>query len=305
MNKFTEHFALTRLPHMTLLLAFKTVAEQGSFTRAATVLHLSQSAVSQQVLKLEEALGVALFVRSTRTVTLTKAGAGLLSDIGTPFDHLVAAFEKCARQVAPPVLHIEAEPVMSAFWLTPRLKHFTQRFPELRIQQLLTTQRVEFPEQVELAIKWGQAEWPGFDAEYLMSLNYVPMCSPSLLEGTNAIRIPADLARQALLHDRHYGDWESWQVLYPDVELQVRSGHVVSDSHVLAQLAIEGHGVALCAIELNERAVRNGELAIPFPDMIMPHQLAYYLLTQSQKGVSEITRQFIAWLKEETGGHST
>ncbi|SEN11346.1 LysR family transcriptional regulator, glycine cleavage system transcriptional activator [Pseudomonas sp. ok272] len=302
MNKFTEPFALTRLPHMTLLLAFKTVAEQGSFTRAATVLHLSQSAVSQQVVKLEEALGVVLFARSTRTVTLTKAGAGLLQDIGAPFEQLLSAFEKCARQTAPPVLHIEAEPVMSAFWLTPRLKHFTQRFPALRIQQLLSTQRVEFPDGVELAIKWGTAEWPGFDAEFLMGLNYAPMCSPSLLDG---LRVPADLAHQALLHDRHYHDWESWQALYPTPGLEVRSGHVVTDSNVLAQLAIEGHGVALCAIELTERAVRNGELVLPFPDMLMPHPLAYYLLTQPQRGVSEMTRQFIAWLREEAAALSS
>lgn len=70
-----------------------------------------------------------LFVRSTRTVALTRAGAALLDDVRAPFDQLVAAFEKCARKAAPSVLHIEAEPVMSAFWLTPRLKHFTQRFP--------------------------------------------------------------------------------------------------------------------------------------------------------------------------------
>ena len=295
MNKFTE-----RLPHLTLLLAFKTVAEQGSFTRAANLLHLSQSAVSQQVVKLEEVLGVPLFVRSTRTVTLTKAGAALLSDIRGPFEQVGGAFEKCARQAAPPVLYIEAEPVMSAFWLTPRLKHFTRRFPALHIQQLLSTQRVEFPDEVELAIKWGTSDWPGFEAEYLMGLNYVPVCSPALAQ---AIHIPADLASQPLLHDRHYHDWESWLALYPQADLHVRTGHVVTDSNVLAQLAIEGHGVALCAIELCERAVRNGELVIPFPHLSMRHKLAYYLLTQRQKGVSEMTRQFIEWIKGEAQGH--
>ncbi|KIU53804.1 hypothetical protein AO392_13945 [Pseudomonas putida] len=297
MNKF----ALTRLPHMTLLLAFKTVAEHGSFTRAATALHLSQSAISQQVVKLEEALGVTLFVRSTRTVALTRAGAALLDDIRAPFDQLVAAFEKCARKAAPSVLHIEAEPVMSAFWLTPRLKHFTQRFPALRIQQLLSTQRVEFPDEVELAIKWGTADWPGFDTQFLMGLNYVPICSPALLEGPDALRVPADLARHPLLHDRHHHDWEAWQALYPTPGLEVRSGHVVTDSNVLAQLAIEGHGVALCAIELTERAVRSGELVMPFPELVMPHQLAYYLLTKPHKQISDMARQFIAWLKEEAG----
>lgn len=296
MNKFPDPLALTRLPHLSLLLAFKTVAEHGSFTRAANLLHLSQSAVSQQVVKLEEALGVQLFVRSTRTVSLTPAGRELLGDIALPFEQLVGAFEKCTRHRTPPVLHIEAEPVMSAFWLTPRLRHFTERFPELRIQQTLTTQRVEFSEEIELAIKWGSADWPGFDSEFLMGLNYAPVCSPSLLAG---LRTPADLAHQPLLHDRNYHDWESWQTLYPTAGLQVRAGHIVSDSNVLAQLAIEGHGVALCAIELTERSVRNGELVRPFPELVMPHALAYHLLTKRQKPPSETAGLFILWLKEE------
>ena len=96
MNKF----ALTRLPHMTLLLAFKTVAEHGSFTRAATALHLSQSAISQQVVKLEEALGVTLFVRSTRTVALTRAGAALLDDIRAPFEENAEALAEIVARMA-------------------------------------------------------------------------------------------------------------------------------------------------------------------------------------------------------------
>lgn len=297
MNEFESSPAMTRLPHLSLLLAFKSVAELGSFTRAASVLHLTQSAVSQQVVKLEEVLQSQLFERSTRSVVLTSAGQELLNDLGGPLDQLITALNRCSRKNQPPVLHIETEPLISAFWLTPRLKQFTKQFPEVQIQQILSTQRVEFPEQVELAIKWGAEQWPGFNAEYFLSLNYAPVCSPELLDGSPPLGKPTDLAKHCLLHDRNYQDWKRWHALYPDELLNVENGHVVTDSNVLAQMAIEGYGVALCATELIERPLRSGELVIPFPEMTMRHPLAYYILTRPQHILSPTAKSFIDWLR--------
>ncbi|RQR24555.1 LysR family transcriptional regulator [Burkholderia sp. Bp9143] len=291
--------AITRLPHLSLLLAFKTVAEEGSFTRAADILHLSQSAVSQQVVRLEEALGVQLFVRSTRAVSLTSAGNELLNDIRGAFEQLVTAFDRCARKGEAPTLHVEAEPVLSAFWLTPRLRQFTQRYPGLQIKLLLTTHRVEFPREVELAIKWGDGHWPGFESEFLMGLNYAPVCCPTLMKGTKALLEPSDLRHQQLLHDRSHDDWERWQKQFPNVQLCFERGHIVTDSNVLAQMAVEGHGVALCALELIEPQLRRGELVTPFPDMTMRHWHAYHILTRRHQALSEVATQFIGWLKAE------
>lgn len=298
-NRSSSGQAPSRLPHLSLLLAFKTVAELASFTRAAEVLHLSQSAVSQQVVKLEEVLGVQLFIRSTRSVKMTKEGADLLEDIRGPFEHLVGAFDRCARKAEPPILHIESEPVLSAFWLTPRLRQFTERFPNLHIQQTLTTQHVEFSDETELAIKWGDGKWPGFDSEFLMGANYVPVCSPRLLDSNKSLGRPADLGTQALLHDRDYNDWKRWHELHPEVALDPERGHIVSDSNVLAQLVIEGYGVALCVMALIERPLRTGELVVPFPNMVMRHSLAYYLLTRKQRTLSNTAQEFIRWLKHE------
>ncbi|WP_339442934.1 LysR substrate-binding domain-containing protein [Pseudomonas hunanensis] len=297
MNEFPLSSGSTRLPHLGLLLAFRTVAELGSFTRAAKALHLSQSAVSQQVVKLEEVLQTQLFERSTRSVVLTVDGEQLLDDLKMPLEQLITALNRCSRKHLPPVLHIETEPLISAFWLTPRLRNFTNRFPEVQIQQILSTQRVEFPEQVEVAIKWGAEHWPGFNAEYFFSLNYAPVCAPALLEGSSPLWSPADLNKHTLLHDRNYQDWKRWHALYPDERLNVENGHVVTDSNVLAQMAIEGYGVALCALELIERQLRNGELIIPFPEMTMRHPLAYYILTRPQHTLSPTARNFIEWLR--------
>ncbi|WP_372340257.1 LysR family transcriptional regulator [Pseudomonas putida] len=98
---------MSRLPHLSLLLAFKSVAELGSFTRAASVLHFTQSAISQQVVKLEEVLQSQLFELSTRSVVLTSAGQELLQDLKGPLEQLITALNRCSRKNQPPVLHIE------------------------------------------------------------------------------------------------------------------------------------------------------------------------------------------------------
>jgi LysR family transcriptional regulator, glycine cleavage system transcriptional activator len=232
-------------------------------------------------------------------VSLTSAGNELLNDIRGAFEQLVIAFDRCARQGESPTLHVEAEPVLSAFWLTPRLRQFTQRFPGLQIQLLLTTQRVEFPKEVELAIKWGDGNWHGYKSEFLMGLNYAPVCSPSLLTGNRAIQKPADLQHHLLLHDRSHEDWEHWQKQYPDVPLSFERGHIVTDSNVLAQFAAQGHGVALCALELIEQQLQRGELVTPFPEMTMRHWHAYHILTRRNQALSAVGSQFIGWLKAE------
>ncbi|WP_287814686.1 LysR substrate-binding domain-containing protein [Pseudomonas sp.] len=294
-----QPLAPARLPQLTLLLAFKTVAEQGSFTRAARILHLSQSAVSQQIVKLEEALDAQLFIRSTRLVTLTVAGRNLLDETSGPFDDLVKAFDRCARTQDRLSLHIETEPVLSAFWLTPRLREFTKNFINLDLEQTLSSKRVEFSGDIDLAIKWGKADWPGFQSEYLLGLDYVPVCSPLLLEGRYSLSDPANMIYHPLLHDRSVDDWVNWGRAYPDVPIKTEGGHIVSDSNVLTELAIEGHGVALCGLELIQRPLRNGDLVIPFPDMMMRHPLGYYLLTRKTQRLSDVALQFVEWVKKQ------
>jgi len=137
-----------------------------------------------------------------------------------------------------------------------------------------------------------------------MGLNYVPVCSPVLLTGNKALRKPSDLQHHLLLHDRSHDDWENWQKRYPDVPLSFERGHVLTDSNVLAQLAAQGHGVALCALELIEQQLRRGELVTPFPEMTMPHWHAYHILTRRNQALSGVATQFIAWLKAEAKGGS-
>lgn len=287
-----------KLPNLTLIQAFKAVAETRNFSRAADSLGLTQSAVSQQILKLESMVGAPLFSRTTRQLELTEEGMSLLSEITFPLASLIQTFENFSRPNKIPVLHIECEPVLSAVWLAPRLKRFMEAHGSFYIQQKLTTQQLEFSSDTQVAIKWGTDKRPGFNSEYLMGLNYIPVCSPALLAEVGSMS-PSQLGSLPLLHDRDKQDWKGWLAYFDVLDVIPNDGHVVNDANVLMNMAIEGHGVALCAIELCERPLREGLLVMPFPGMSMPHQFAYYIFTRITPMRTDKASLFIEWLKEE------
>ncbi len=291
-----------KLPHLSLIQTFKMVAETKSFSRAADALGLTQSAVSQQILKLEDMVGVPLISRTTRNLELTEDGLQLLSEVSFPLASLIQTFDNFSRPNKVPILHIECEPVLSAVWLTPRLKKFIDTYGSIYIQQKLTTQQLEFSSDTQVAIKWGTDKRPGFHAEFLMGLNYIPVCSPGLLAQIGGTITPAQLGSLPLLHDRNTGDWEDWLAHFDVTGVSPNDGHVVNDANVLMSMAIEGYGIALCAIELCEKPLQEGVLVTPFPGMSMVHQLAYYIFTRISPSPTAKSEFFIQWLKSEAAG---
>jgi LysR family glycine cleavage system transcriptional activator len=289
------------LPKLELLFTFKAVADHGSFTRAARALNQTQSAVSHQIRRLEEELGTALFYRSAHVVQLTDPGTGLLSAIVDPLKQLEAALEWAAGRRSRTRLAIELEPSFSANWLGPRLKKFARQHAGLELQLHLTIQRIDFSGQIELAVKWGTGHWPGFAAERLMQLHFTPMCSPALLAAGGRMRSPAELSRHTLLHDRNHAGWLAWLKMAAVAGFDARLGHVIDDTNVLTQAAIDGHGVALCALELTDRARRRRDLVAPFRDLTLVPEEAYYLLTRRGPRLSPPAQSFMRWLLDEAG----
>jgi DNA-binding transcriptional LysR family regulator len=121
------------------------------------------------------------------------------------------------------------------------------------------------------------------------------MCSPRLADKLRSIE---DLSRQTLLHERNQDLWVRWFAGAGAPDLVPTGGHVYQDTAMLRHAAIEGHGVALFAIELANDAIRKGELVVPFPSMFMPTTNAYYVITKSRR-LSPAAVSFVRWLKAE------
>ncbi|EGM1627617.1 LysR family transcriptional regulator [Salmonella enterica] len=290
---------ITRIPQLSWLLAFKSVAEHSSFTSAARELRLTQSAVSQRIAKLEGLLKTPLFFRNSKKVELTDAGKMLLDKIQSPFDEILEILEGYNFGKTNKNLIIETEPVWNRIVLSPELPRFLSNHKDIIFRQTLTTHHLDFSVGTELAIKWGEGVWEGFDAQYLSGLDYYPVCSPAYLQENN-IRNVADLSRVRILHERDYSDWRFWLKYHSCKGINLNSGHIVGESNILMQLAISGAGVALCGYSLVREYINSGLLIPIFPELKVRHYKAYYILTRKNHKLSEQARLFIDFINDIT-----
>ncbi len=252
----------TSLPSLTALRAFEAVGRLGSFTAAAAELNVTQAAVSHQVRLLEQQLGVNLFTRSTRKVTLTAEGAKLLAPTSQAFELLMAAvadLRSSERSIA-----ISTTPGFGARWLAPRLGRFAVKHPDWEITVRHATTSLDLEREGLLAsIRWGEGRWPGLMAELITPVTLVAMASPELIEA-RGLRQPADLTRMTLLHDEDPSEWMEWLLAAGLNPEHARRGLIFDDENALIQATLEGQGVALLSPELVTGPLEEGLLVRPF-----------------------------------------
>jgi LysR family glycine cleavage system transcriptional activator len=290
---------ITRIPQLSWLLAFKSVAENSSFTSAARELRLTQSAISQRIAKLEDLLKTTLFFRNSKKVELTDSGKMLLENIQSPFDEILEVLESYRHNRINKNLIIETEPVWNRVVLSPELPKFLSQNQDIVFRQTLTTHHLDFSVGTELAIKWGEGLWEGVDAQFLSGLDYYPVCSPDFMKDNHITSID-DLAHVKILHERDYSDWRFWLKYHPCKGINLSTGHIVGESNILMQLAISGVGVALCGYTLVKEFLDSGQLVLPLPQLKVRHHKAYYILTKKNHKLSEPAKLFIDFVNEIT-----
>src|ERR1700737_4495083 len=194
---------MTRLPSLNGLRAFEAAARHLSFTAAATELNVTQTAISHQIRRLEEELGIRLFVRQNRSLALTPEARDYLPGIRAAFNDLRLATDRLTRKDNDHVLTVSTLASLAAKWLLPRLSMFQQAHPGIDVRITTSTSLVDFKTgDVDAAIRYGRGHWPGLRADWLMADELFPVCSPALLAGKKPLQRPEDLADHVLLHTR-------------------------------------------------------------------------------------------------------
>lgn len=295
MNDVLNNNHASRVPHLSWFMAFKAVADRQSFTLASRDLHLTQPAISQQVSKLENLLKTKLFFRSSRKVAMTEDGQRLYDKIDMPFNAFVNIVDEFNEKSNRYNLNIETEPVFSRLFISKYLAGYLNAHDNVLIRQVLTTHHLDFLPETELAIKWGEGRWEGFDAQFLFGLNYIPVCSPQYLK-ENMLTTASDLAKAVLIHERDTTDWQYWHKHYPVQGMDINNGHVAGESNVVMSMAIAGLGVALCGYELAKEHLERNNLVLPFPELHVRHHKAYYILTRKNTQLSKEAVSFINFL---------
>ncbi|MBR0799957.1 transcriptional regulator GcvA [Bradyrhizobium jicamae] len=252
-----------RLPPLNGLKAFEAAARSASFTRAAEELSVTQGAVSHQVKALEDSLGVALFHRERQRVVLTEAGREYLSVVRDALDQIAVGTERLQRRQESGVLTVSTSPDFAAKWLVNRLSRFSEKHPEVDLRISATTNYTDFArDDVDVAIRHGDGEWPELDVQRLYSERLFPVCSPKLIAGRNRVVRPADLLKLPLLR---LEDAKNWTRLFETagVKAPVGPGPVLNRASMLIDAAIDGQGVALARTALAAWDLINGRLVRP------------------------------------------
>src|SRR5271165_4297189 len=200
------------LPSLNGLRAFEAAARHMSFTRAAAELNVTQTAISHQIRRLEQQLGVALFLRGNRTLGLTREAQDYLPQVRSAFEDLRRATERLRRPENDGVLTVSTTASLAAKWLVTRVAAFQDVNPGIEVRITTSAHLVDFRrEEIDLAVRYGRGHWPGLRARWLMAEDIFPVCSPALLRAAKPLRQPADLVHHTLLHaTASREDWQLW-----------------------------------------------------------------------------------------------
>ena len=289
---------MSALPSLNGLRAFEAAARHLSFTRAAAELNVTQTAVSHQIRRLEEQLGLRLFVRRSRALLLTREAQEYLPAVRVAFDDLRLATERLKRPQKAQLLTVSTIASLAAKWLLPRLAGFQEAHPGIEVRISTSNHLVDFRrEEVDVAIRYGRGRWPGLDARWLMAEDIFPVCSPALLNGAKPLKQPQDLAQHTLIHaTTAREDWQLWLTAagLPKA-LAARPGLTFDLSLMALQAAIDGLGVALGRTPYVEADIAAGRLVVPF-DVKLPAEAGFYVVAPQETADTPKIALFRDWV---------
>ena len=287
-----------RLPSLNGLRAFEAAARHLSFTQAASELNVTQTAISHQIRRLEEELGIRLFIRKNCALALTPQARDYLPGVRAAFNDLRLATDRLLRKGDDNVLTVSTLASLAAKWLLPRLTAFQEAHPGIDVRITTSTALVEFRNgDVDAAIRYGRGNWPGLRAEWLMADEVFPVCSPALLSGKRRLQTAEDLRDHVLLHtSNNSDDWRQWLTAAGLPSDLSRLPGITFDLILMTvQAAIDGIGVAMGRTSYVQDDIAKGRLVVPF-NIALPADAGFYLV--SPEGVAEPPKlkAFRQWL---------
>jgi len=289
---------MATLPSLNGLRAFEAAARRLSFTLAAAELNVTQTAISHQIRRLEEQLGIRLFERRNRGLALTREAQGYLPSVRAAFEDLRQATARLQRPGRDELLVVSSTASLAAKWLVTRMAAFQDAHPGIEVRITTSAHLVDFRrEQVDMAVRYGRGNWAGLRAQWLMAEDIFPVCSPALLHAPKPLRRPEDLAHHTLLHATvSREDWQLWLTAAGlPTALATRRGLSFDQSFMATQAAMDGLGVALGRTPYVETDIAAGRLVVPF-DVVLPADAGFYIVAPEETADTPKIALFRNWL---------
>ncbi|MBB3192557.1 LysR family transcriptional regulator [Halomonas cerina] len=304
---------MLRLPPLIALSYFEVAARTKSFAAAAKELNVTPAAISHQIKALEEYLGVELFVRHHRRVSLTPAARVALPELHDGFQTLGRAVDKIRSYGEERlIVTVCAEPLFATKWIVPRLHRFYVRCPEAEVRLQASLHTVDRAHNstfgvtdlkragIDVSVRLGYGQYPGIEPQRLMGLELVPMCTPELaatLDGIDTLRGLPLLCDSTLTRFDEPCGWKEWfksQGCESGAFRELRFGNGL----LALEAAIAGQGVLLGSRDLHQAELSAGKLVVAFDSLLNCGQ-AYYVVSAGAGLERPIAGQFREWLLDE------
>ena len=286
---------LRRLPNLAALRAFEAAERHGNFSRAAEEIHVTHGAVSHQVRSLEEELGVQLFTRHGKRITITDAGRQFAEVIRASLGQIANAAQTLVADSRQKRLTLTTMPSFSSRWLAPRLGLFIDQHPDIELILQSSLQMIDLLRNpVDVAVRFGFGSYPGLIVEKLLDDFYYPIVSPNY-RGGDLPKTVQELAQCTLLRADQDHPWMPWfQAAGLDLP-EPKGGLVFDDSSLLVRSAVAGNGIALARHVLAMREIASGQLVRLF-DIAIPSARSYYFACTPESFKKPEVQAFHAWL---------
>jgi len=283
------------------LFAFQLVARHGNFTGAAEALGLTQSSISQRIKGLEIELGVALFRREHRGVTLTNEGLRLLNVVGPAMKQMEKSVESLLERKSRPRVRISADFAFSTFWLLPRLSELRSELNDEVEIQILASQvpPQDDADECDITIHVGPSGNMKDGDIMLLEEKVAAVCSPGFLEKSGPLVSSHDLLKTQLLSLSRppSAEWQTWQGWFDGLGItDDRSHNYMSFNNydMVTQAAVAGDGVALGWLGLIDGLLNQGALVQATEDVVVSE--AGYVMSRDYGSALRGPAQVFDWI---------
>nr|WP_315236810.1 LysR substrate-binding domain-containing protein [uncultured Albidiferax sp.] len=294
---------MAAFPPITNLQAFEAVARRRSFALAAAELHLTASAVSHQVARLEALLGVRLFERSAHGVRISVAGELYLARVGGALSAIGAATEDLREGVSNS-LYVHSAPSFASLWLMSRLHGFADAYPDIALNLSAAHTHSDFElGRSDIDIRYGVPNWPDLVVEPLFEEKIVPLASPAFIQ-EHSLKRPEHLLKVKLIQSNvSVVQWSDWFAEFTEYRAPERFSIRFDRAQMSLDAATQGLGVALESATIAGRHIAERKLRPVFglekAIRVKAHFAVYPLRHAKRKPVEA----FLAWLHGETAKH--
>ncbi|WP_071673790.1 LysR family transcriptional regulator [Nioella nitratireducens] len=286
------------IPSLAALRAFEAAARLETFSAAARELNVTHAAIAQHVRSLEDHFGQKLMLREGRGMRTTAAGRRLAADLGEGFSTIAAGVRTLMDNQRQRPLQVTMTPSFAEAWLMPRIGQFWSRHPDIEVALIPSVSVIDLRRDgFDMALRFGEGDWPGYDVEPLVMSPFVVVAAP-------------DLAKGRMLDEMGALDQYRWFTSEASRE-QLVWGHAAGldmarinftelPNNSLAQAAARaGHGVSIQAQTLVEGDLRDGRLVALYTGE--SEGLGYHIVTPRGPKPPALAA-FVSWLRRAARG---